>query len=167
MKGDQSWWSFIRTAKVPELPVLLLEDSGALVGLVLALAGTTLTLITDNADWDAYATLGIGALLAVIAVILIIEMRSLLLGEAASPEATTRLRSAIEMSPSVRRLIHVRTMHVGPEELLIAAKVEFDGVLDFASVSDAIDETEARIRSVEPNAKMIYLEPAIYDPTKP
>ncbi len=167
IKGNQSWWSFIRTAKVPELPVLLLEDSGALVGLVLALAGTTLTLITDNADWDAYATLGIGALLAVIAVILIIEMRSLLLGEAASPEATVRLRSAIESSPSVRRLIHVRTMHVGPEELLVAAKVEFDASLDFAGVSDAIDETEARIRSVEPNAQMVYLEPAIYDPNRP
>ena len=166
LKGEQGWWSFVRTAKVPELPVLLLEDSGALVGLVLALTGTVLTLVTGNADWDAYATLGIGALLAVIAIILIVEMRSLLLGEAASPQAITRLRTAIESTPSVRRLIHVRTMHVGPEELLVAAKIEFDGGLDFAGVSNAIDETEARIRSSEPNATLIYLEPAIHDPTR-
>ena len=166
LKGSQSWWSFIRTAKVPELPVLLLEDSGALVGLMLALGGVGMALITDDPVWDAYATLAIGALLAVIAVILIIEMRSLLLGEAASPEATVRLRGAIESSPSVRRLIHVRTMHVGPEELLVAAKIEFDASLDFAGVSNAIDETEARIRSLDPTATLIYLEPAIHDPSR-
>ena len=166
LKGMQSWWSFIRTSKVPELPVLLLEDSGALVGLMLALGGVGMVLITDDTAWDAYATLAIGVLLAVIAVILIIEMRSLLLGEAASPAATVRLREAIESSPSVRRLIHVRTMHVGPEELLVAAKVEFDASLDFAGVSHAIDETEARIRSLEPNATLIYLEPAIHDPAR-
>lgn len=164
LKGDQSWWSFIRTAKVPELPVLLLEDSGALIGLLLALAGTTLTLTTGNADFDAFATLGIGVLLAAIAIILIIEMRSLLLGEAASPAAAARLRNAIESAPSVRRLIHVRTMHLGPEELLVAAKIEFDGSLDFAGVSRAIDDTEARVRQAEPQASMIYLEPAIHDP---
>lgn len=133
----------------------LLEDSGALVGLMLALGGVGMALITDDSVWDAYATLAIGVLLAVIAVILIIEMRSLLLGEA-SPAATVRLRGAIESSPSVRRLIHVRTMHVGPEELLVAAKVEFDASLDFTRVSNAIDETEARIRSLEPNATLIY-----------
>ena len=166
LKGNQSWWSFIRTAKVPELPVLLLEDSGALVGLLLALGGVGMVLLTDDPVWDAYATLAIGALLAVIAVILIIEMRSLLLGEAASPEATARLRGAIESSPSVRRLIHVRTMHVGPEELLVAAKIEFDASLDFAGVSNAINETEARIRSLEPNATLIYIEPAIHDPMR-
>ena len=156
LKGTQSWWSFIRTSKVPELPVLLLEDSGALVGLMLALGGVGMALITDDSVWDAYATLAIGVLLAVIAVILIIEMRSLLLGEAASPAAVARLRGSIESSPSVRRLIHVRTMHVGPEELLVAAKIEFDASLDFAGVSNAIDETEARIRSLEPNATHIY-----------
>lgn len=166
LKGEQGWWSFIRTAKVPELPVLLLEDSGALIGLLLALAGTTLTLITGNADFDAYATLGIGLLLAIIAIVLIIEMRSLLLGEAASPQAAVRLRAAIESTPSVRRLIHVRTLHLGPEELLVAAKIEFDGSLDFAGVSAAIDDTEARIRLADPQASMIYLEPAIHDPSR-
>jgi cation diffusion facilitator family transporter len=166
LKGSQSWWSFIRNAKVPELPILLLEDSGALIGLVLALLGVALTLATGNADWDAISTLSIGVLLGVIAVILIIEMRSLLLGEAASPDSVLRLRAAIESSPPVRRLIHVRTMHLGPEELLVAAKVEFDGSLDFAGVSAAIDETEARIRATEANAKLVYLEPAMFDPSR-
>lgn len=166
LKGTQSWWSFIRNAKVPELPVLLLEDAGALVGLMLALAGTAMALITDDPIWDAYATLGIGALLGVIAVILIVEMRSLLLGEAASPDVVVRLRSAIESAPAVRRLIHVRTMHLGPEELLVAAKVEFDASLNFAGVSNAIDETEARIRTEVVEAKLVYLEPAIHDPSR-
>ncbi len=166
LKGNQSWWSFIRTSKVPELPVLLLEDSGALVGLVLALLGVGLTLVTGNADWDAISTLAIGALLAVIAIILIVEMRSLLLGEAATPEAVARLRGAIESSPSVRRLIHVRTMHLGPEELLVAAKVELDASLDFAAVSAVIDETEALVRAAEPQARLVYLEPAIYNPSR-
>lgn len=166
LKGNQSWWSFIRTSKVPELPVLLLEDSGALVGLVLALLGVGLTLTTGNADWDAISTLAIGALLAVIAIILIVEMRSLLLGESATPEAVVRLRGAIESSPSVRRLIHVRTMHLGPEELLVAAKVELDSSLDFAGVSAAIDATEALVRTAEPQARLVYIEPAMFDPTR-
>lgn len=166
LKGSQSWWSFIRTSKVPELPVLLLEDSGALVGLVLALLGVGLTLTTGNADWDAISTLAIGTLLAAIAIILIVEMRSLLLGESASPEVVARLRTAIEASPSVRRLIHVRTMHLGPEELLVAAKVELDASLDFAGVSAAIDAIESLVRAAEPQARLVYLEPAMFDASR-
>jgi cation diffusion facilitator family transporter len=166
LKGNKTWWQFIRQAKVPELPVLLLEDSGALVGLVLALAGTGLTLITGDAKWDAFATIGIGILLAIIAVILIVEMRSLLLGEAADPESALAIERAISSHPSVKRFIHARTMHVGPEDVLVATKVEFERGLDFAGVAAAIDSIEADIRKAEPAARLIYIEPAVYDPAR-
>ena len=166
LKGEQGWWSFIRTSKVPELPVLLLEDSGALIGLVIALAGVTLTLITDNADFDAYGTLAISVLLGVIAVILIVEMKSLLMGEAASPERMTTIESTISGSPSVRKFIHARTMHLGPEDLLVATKVELDPTLDFVGIAHAIDGIEDRLRAAVPEARVVYVEPAIHDPSR-
>jgi cation diffusion facilitator family transporter len=166
LKGSQTWWRFIRTAKVPELPVLLLEDAGALIGLILALSATLLTWATDNPVWDAYGTIGIAALLAVIAVILIVEMKSLLLGESASPESYARISDTIRANASVRRLIHIRTMHIGPEDLLVATKVELDREMDFQGVALAIDSIEDQIRAVEPSARVIYIEPAIYDPTR-
>ena len=166
LKGSQSWWSFIRTAKVPELPVLLLEDSGALVGLVIALASVGLTLITDNADFDAYGTLAISGLLGIIAIILIVEMKSLLMGEAASPEIMATIQSTISAAPSVRRFIHARTMHLGPEDLLVATKVELDSTLDFVGIANAIDDVESRLRAAVPEARVIYVEPAIHDPNR-
>ena len=135
LKGDQSWWSFIRTSKVPELPVLLLEDSGALVGLLFALSGVGLTLITGKEVFDAIATLMIGGLLGVIAAVLIVEMRSLLLGEGVAREDRERIRSAIETHPHVKRFIHSRTMHLGPDDVLVATKVELDAQLSFRQVA--------------------------------
>lgn len=166
LKGDASWWQFIREAKVPELPVVLLEDTGALIGLVIALSSMTLTQVTGDPVWDAYGTIAIGALLGVIAAILVVEMRSLLLGESASPAEQQAIRQAIESNPAVRRFIHARTMHLGPEELLVATKVELDPALTFAEISTAIDATEARIRDAVPTARVIYVEPAQFDPSR-
>lgn len=166
LKGDQSWWSFIRTSKVPELPVLLLEDSGALVGLLFALSGVGLTLITGKEVFDAIATLMIGGLLGVIAAVLIVEMRSLLLGEGVAREDRERIRSAIETHPHVKRFIHSRTMHLGPDDVLVATKVELDAQLSFRQVAEAIDQIEARIRSTLPAARVIYVEPAVFDETR-
>jgi cation diffusion facilitator family transporter len=163
LKGDRSWWQFIRTAKVPELPVLLLEDSGALIGLVIALFSILMAQITGDAHWDAYGTLAIGVLLGVIAAILIVEMRSLLLGESASKHDVARIAAAMESHSAVKRLIHLRTMHLGPEELLVAAKIELDAALTFAQVSATVDEVEVLVRAEVPTAKRIYLEPAVYD----
>ncbi len=163
LKGSQSWWRFIKTSRVPELPVLLLEDFGALMGLLIALGAITLSLVTDNPVWDGYGTLGIGALLLIIAVILIIEMRGLLLGESATREDVEKMTAAIESSPNVTRLIHMRTVHQGPEDVLLAAKVEMSGDLDAAGVARTIDDVEARIRAAVPIATMIYLEPSVYN----
>lgn len=123
VRGTQSWVQFIRTAKAPELPVVLLEDFGALIGLVLALFGVSLTLATDDGRWDAVGTAGIGVLLVVIAVVLAMETRSLLLGESATKESVGRIRGAL-VGEGVASVIHLRTLHLGPEEILVAAKIE-------------------------------------------
>jgi cation diffusion facilitator family transporter len=164
LKGNQSWFAYIRDSKSPELPVLLLEDFGALMGLGLALGAIVMSLVTDNPKWDGYGTLAIGALLLVIAAILITEMRKLLIGEAASPEDISKITTAFNEVPDVERLIHMRTLHLGPEELLIAAKVQLNPGLDVEGVARAIDEAQVIIRASLPIATRIYIEPAIFDP---
>jgi cation diffusion facilitator family transporter len=158
IKGDVSWWGFIRQSRTPELPVVLLEDAGALFGLVFALFGVGLAVITDNPVWDGIGTLMIGALLGVIAIILIIEMKSLLIGEG----ATTKEQSAIETALAggrVQRLIHLRTQYIGPDELLVAAKIALEPGLQLVDVAGEIDAAEARVREAVPAARLIYLEP--------
>ena len=158
IKGDVSWWGFIRQAKAPELPVVLLEDAGALLGLVFALAGVGLSMVTGDPVWDAVGTVGIGVLLAVIAVILIVETKSLLIGEGASPGVLRTIVSELA-NGEVRRVIHIRTQYLGPEELLVAAKIALTPSLSTADVAKAIDEAEARVRAKVPVARLIYLEP--------
>jgi cation diffusion facilitator family transporter len=161
VRGGERWWAFVRRSKSPELPVVLLEDLGALLGLVFALTGVTLATVTDEPRFDAAGSLAIGALLVVIAVILAVEMRSLLIGESASPKVQAEIEQAIKGAREVRRIIHIRTMHLGPDELLVAAKVD----LDAPSVSDvakAIDVVEARVRAAVPIARVVYLEPDLY-----
>jgi cation diffusion facilitator family transporter len=162
-KGDASWWSFIRHSKVPELPVVLLEDLGALLGLIFALAGVTASWVTGDPTWDALGTLAIGVLLGVIAAILIVEMKSLLIGESAAPVHQDLIRRAIESQPRVRKLIHMRTQHLGPDELLLGAKVELDHQLDAVAVAREIDAIERAVRAAVPSARVIYLEPALFE----
>ena len=160
-KGAESWWTFIRRSKTPELPVVLLEDMGALVGLVLALVGLALAEITGNPRFDAMGSIAIGILLGMIAITLVVEMKSLLIGEAASPATIARIRQAMESCDKVERIIHLRTEHLGPEELLVAAKLAFDPGLDVRGLADAIDDAEVRIRDAVPDARVIYIEPDI------
>ncbi len=156
---DVSWWSFIRNSKQPELPVVLLEDTGAEIGLLLALFGVSMAKYTDDGRWDAVGSIAIGILLIVIAIVLIIEMKGLLIGESASPENREKIVSAIEGSPYVDHLIHMRTEHIGPDEILVAAKIEYDSTLTFNKLSQTIDVTEANIRAVVPTARIIFIEP--------
>ncbi|MBW2541776.1 MAG: cation transporter [Deltaproteobacteria bacterium] len=161
LRGSKNWWSFIRRSKSPELPVVLLEDLGALLGLVFALIGVSLAAALGEPRFDAIGSIAIGALLGVIAVVLSIEMKSLLIGESAQAEVRDAIRSAIEASPSVRELIHMRTLHLGPDELLVAVKVDFDAGLDLRGLASAIDELESAIRNRAPIARVIYVEPDI------
>ncbi|MEU8548762.1 cation diffusion facilitator family transporter [Streptomyces roseoverticillatus] len=162
LRGKQSWGQFVRTAKAPELPVVLLEDFGALVGLVLALGGVGLSVLTGDGVWDGIGTLCIGALLVLIALVLASETKSLLLGEAAGPEQVAKIRAAAVDGETVTRVIHMRTLHLGPEELLVAAKIAVQHDDTATEVADAIDAAEARIRAAVPIARVIYLEPDIY-----
>lgn len=164
-RGRRSWWSFIRTTKSPELPVVLLEDSGALVGLVFALVGISLAEITGNARWDAMGSIGIGLLLGVIAVILAIEMKSLLIGEAVAPDVDATIRASILGGPEASRIIHMRTEHLGPDDVMLAAKLEFTSDTT-AALADAIDTIEARVRASVPIVRLIFFEPDFYDPSR-
>ncbi len=161
LKGDESWWRFIRRSKTPELPVVLLEDVGALVGLGLALVGLALAEITGNPRFDATGSVAIGLLLGVIAATLMVEMKSLLIGEAASPATVRSISQAMESSDQILRVIHLRTEHLGPEDLLVAAKVAFDTGLGVPALARAIDDVERRVRAAVPEAKLIYIEPDV------
>ena len=161
VKGPESWWEFIRRSKAPELPVVLLEDLGALMGLVFAVIGLGLAEITGEPRYDAVGSMAIGLLLCAIAVILVIEMKGLLIGEAASPATLRAVEQALTASPKVHRVIHFRTQHLGPDELLVAGKLSFDPELDFAALADAINEVEHRLREAVPIARVVYIEPDI------
>ncbi len=161
-RGGTSWWQYIRRSKSPELPVVLLEDTGALLGLFLALVGVTTAEITGNSRWDALGSVGIGILLGVIAIVLATEMKSLLIGESASSNLEDAIRSAM-VGAEVKRVIHLRTLHLGPEELLVAAKLEIDAP-SVPDLARAIDAAEARVRAAVPIARVIYVEPDVYRP---
>ena len=159
LKGRSSWWQFIRRSRNPELPVVLLEDTGALVGLVFALAGVGLTVLTDDPMWDGVGTVLIGLLLGVIAVILMVEMHSLLIGEGATPDECRAIQAALEQTAHVDRVIHLRTQYLGPEEMLVGAKIALAPDTDLATVAATIDAAEAAVRAKVPAAAVIYLEP--------
>ncbi|MGW0533656.1 cation diffusion facilitator family transporter [Streptomyces sp. NPDC003032] len=161
-RGNLTWTQFVRRAKAPELPVVLLEDLGALVGLILALGGVGLALATGDGVWDGIGTLCIGVLLIVIAIVLAAETKSLLLGEAAGTEEVAKIEKALVDGDTVTKVIHMRTLHLGPEELLVAAKVAVQHDDTATEVAAAINAAEERIRAAVPIARVIYLEPDIY-----
>jgi len=161
IKGDASWVQFVRHARVPELPVILLEDLAALIGLVFPFFGVVLTLITHNGIWDAMGSAAIGLLLILVAGILAVEMKSLLVGEAATPDQVRAIEQAIRAGDEVADIVHMKTVHLGPEELLVAVKFAVNHDETAAEVARGIDAVEARIRAAVPIARVIYLEPAI------
>jgi cation diffusion facilitator family transporter len=163
----RSWWRFVQETKNPELPVVLLEDLGALVGLSLALVGIVLVMLTGNSVFDALGSVAIGILLCVIAAILAREMKSLLIGEGASSELESRLVETMNATASVRRVIHLRTQYLGPDELLVAAKLDFDETLTFTALTHAIDGVESALREIVPEATRIYIEPDVYEAPPP
>ena len=162
VRGGASWWSFIRHEKEPELPVVVLEDTGALLGLVIAMAGVVLASVTGNPRFDALGSLTIGVLLGLIAVVLVIEMKSHLIGEGATRSQLAAIEGALASSPAIDRLIHLRTLHLGPDELLVAAKVSLNDGLDLAQAADVVNAAEQRLRATVPQRLVIYIEPDLY-----
>lgn len=164
-KGDMSWPRFIEHSRSPELPVVLLEDTAALAGLVLALFGVGMTLGTGDGRWDAVGSAAIGLLLIAVAVILARETGSLILGEGATHTQIEAIRVAL-VGADVTSVIHLRTQYMGPEDLLVAAKIEVPGAASAADVAHAIDEAETRVRAAVPIARLIYLEPDLRHATR-
>jgi cation diffusion facilitator family transporter len=165
VRGDRSWSTFIRRTKAPELPVVLLEDTAAMIGLAFAFAGVALSVLTHNGKWDGAGSLAIGLLLATAAAILAVEMKSLLIGEAASADMQHKIIAALEDGPDSPRVIHMRTVHMGPDSLLVAAKIAIRETDTAAAVAAAIDAAEKRARAVVPLILTIYLEPDVYRPS--
>lgn len=164
VKREKSWVAFVRHAKSPELPVVLLEDIAALIGLVFALFGVGLTVITGNGLFDVIGTFAIGVLLVLVAIVLGIEMGSLLVGEGATSTDLKRIRSAIETHADVERIIHLKTLYVGPEELMVGAKIAFPADRTLGDLAPLIDDVERAIRAAVPTARIIYLEPDVWHP---
>ncbi len=160
-RGQASLAQFIRHAKSPELPVVLLEDMAALVGLVLAFAGVGLTVLTHDPIWDAYGTLAIGALLVLVAVVLGIETSSLLVGEGATAADDLAIRKALEGAKGVRSIIHSKTLYLGPDELMLAAKIEISASATGQEIADIINGAEKSVRAAVPATRVIYLEPDV------
>jgi cation diffusion facilitator family transporter len=158
---EMGWWRFIRATKSPELPVVLLEDTGALLGLVFALFGLGMAEITGSPKWDAVGSVAIGLLLVAIAFILAVEMKGLLIGESATVTNQQAIETALTSPPTVLGLIHLRTMHLGPEQLLVAAKLEFRHELSVTELAQAIDDAEVALRAAVPIAQTVYIEPDI------
>lgn len=161
-RGEESLWQFIRRAKQPELPVILLEDIAALVGLVLAFAGVGLSLLTGNVIWDGIGTMSIGVLLVGVAVILGIETQSLLVGEGANRKDVQAIRAAFAKHDKVEAIIHMKTLYLGPDELMVAAKIAVPKATKATEIAKTINEVEASVRAAVPAARVIYIEPDIY-----
>ena len=158
-RRGRPWWRFIRESKAPELVTVLLEDFGALVGLILALAGISLSVALDDSRFDALGSISIGVLLILIAAILAFEMRSLLIGEAAPPDVESAIRASLESQAFLDRLDDLRTLQIGPDTLLVAVKAEFDPGLSSAQTAEAIRQAEIAIRRHAPQATFVYIEP--------
>ena len=168
VKGDDvTWWRWLHKSKQPELPVVLLEDIGAEIGLFFALGGVLLAHFTDEPRWDAVGSIAIGVLLVVIAIVLAIEMKGLLIGEAASERDLALIVSTLEGAQGVRRLIHLKTQHLGPDEVLVAAKLEFSPELTTEQLAECINGAETALRAAVPIARVVYLEPDVYRATAP
>ncbi|BDZ65002.1 cation diffusion facilitator family transporter [Agromyces mangrovi Wang et al. 2018] len=162
VRGNRSWFQFVRRAKAPELPVVLLEDVAALIGLVLAFIGVGLTVITGNGVWDAIGTLAIGTLLIVVAIVLGIETKSLLVGEGANPSDLEAIEAAVLAGDEVERIIHMKTLYLGPDELMVAAKIAFRADQRLLEVAAATNAIEKRVREAVPVARIIYFEPDVW-----
>jgi cation diffusion facilitator family transporter len=166
LRAGHGWFAYIRRAKAPEIPAILLEDMAALAGLFLAAIGVGLAVITGNEVWDGAGSLAIGALLACVAVILAVETKSLLIGESASADVERAIVAALEDGADVERVIHMRTLHMGPDSLLVAAKIAVRPCERAEAVAAAIDAAERRVRAAVPDARTIYLEPDLYQPAR-
>ncbi len=157
-KNPGPFWNSLRTSKSPTILVVLFEDSAALLGILVAAAGITLTLLTDNSVYDGIASLVIGLILFGAAAFIGWRTRGLLIGEAATDADRERIRQAVTSVPEVAALIECLTLHLGPEDILVNLNVNFVDGLTTDDLERAVDEIEKRIRKAVPTARRIFIE---------
>ncbi len=145
--------------KDPTIPLVLLEDISALVGLTIALAAVGLSALTGNGIWDALGSVIIGLLLMVVAVLIARDTHSLLIGERATPEMERAAQRITEGTAGVLQVTQLLTMHLGPDFIVLAMKVAFAPDLSVGRLEEVINEVERRIRGAEPQMKKIFVEP--------
>jgi divalent metal cation (Fe/Co/Zn/Cd) transporter len=160
-RGEKTLIQYIRHAKAPELPVVVVEDIAALIGLVFAFAGVGLTVVTHNPIFDAIGTLAIGALLLAVAIVLGAETSSLLIGEGATIDDANAIAAALSGATGVQSVIHMKTLYLGPDELMLGAKIAVDPTATAAQIAAVIDAAEVAVRTAVPAVRVIYLEPDI------
>ncbi|MDE0132526.1 MAG: cation diffusion facilitator family transporter [bacterium] len=158
-RGTKPMWRAIRESKDASLIVILLEDTAAMLGLIFALVGTTLASTTGDSRWDGAASLLIGVMLAVVAVLLAAEIKALLIGEAAGRQERALIRAVLLGMDEVTGVGRLLTMHLGPDDLLVNVEVDFVESLGTLEIADAITKAEQAIREKIPVAGNIFVEP--------
>jgi cation diffusion facilitator family transporter len=146
-------------ARDPTVLTILFEDLAALFGLAVAFGGILLTQLTGDVVWDGAASILVGLALGGVAFLLARDSKSLLIGEGVTAADAEKIRAVVRAHPDVIEIIHLRTMHLGPEEVMLAIKVRFLGNLDTRTLELRINDIEARLRKELPRLKRIYVEP--------
>jgi cation diffusion facilitator family transporter len=158
-KGKQGWWQAIRRSKDPPAFIVLFEDSAAMAGLVIAGTGVWLSRFTNDGRWDGLASIVIGLVLGVVAILLARESKGLLIGERASPELIAAIRNGIRNHPEVSGVGEVLTIHLGPRSVFVAASVDFVDSVPAGVVEALIAEVEAGLRRDWPEIASLYIKP--------
>lgn len=160
-RGELPFFQYLRESKDSDLVVVFGENSAAVLGLALALVALGLASVTGDPRWDAIGTLAIGVVLIGVAVFLAIEVKSLLVGEAADPAITRAVEALAVEDPKVTRVLRLITVQQGPGEVLVAMKLGFLSGMTFEEVSATINGFETRLRARCPEVKWSFVEPDV------
>lgn len=161
-RGERSLWRWFRTSRKSELLVIFGEDMAALGGLVLALGFIGLTMVTGNPMWDAIGSISIGVLLILVAVLIGIEVKSLLIGQSAEPQVQAALRAHLEAQPQVAQVYNVITQQLG-SDLMVAVKARMHPMASDVALIEAINEVERNMRAAFTQARWVFFEPDLRD----
>jgi len=161
-RGKTGMVAYLRNSKKAELIVIFLEETAALIGLTIAMVGLLIEHLTGALFFDGLASILIGLLLASTALFVGIETKSLIIGEGADPEMLRRIRLLLLREESITHVIHIRSLHLGAEDILLAVKAEFDTRLNPKQICSLINGIEADIRAHYPQVNKIFIEPDIY-----
>ncbi|ACC80456.1 cation diffusion facilitator family transporter [Nostoc punctiforme UO1] len=157
-KGKQNFWQAIKNSKDPTVFTVLFEDTAAILGLVVALIGIFLGDLFNNIYFDGIASIIIGIILSIVAVLLARESKGLLVGESANPQTIANIRSLSKTEPGVQEVIRVLTMQLAPQEVLLNLEIQFSKNLTGEEIALTVERLEIKIRQKHPEIKQIFIE---------